>query len=109
MCLNCCLESGKFTPLSSIISQVYVQNNRVGLASYHFLGQDEGDKDEIELPHAYISYKNAPAIWTLDDNTPPPAKKYFIEGKYMRSTRTFTGQILWQPVTFSSDSKWEYV
>lgn len=66
---------------------------------YTQLGQQKGH---------YISYKNAPSNWKLDNEKPPPAKKYFVDAKYDSETRTFTGRIDWRPKAFYGDSVRDY-
>jgi hypothetical protein len=75
----------------------YVQDMTVGLASYHF----EGDQE------AYISYAANPG-WTLSDGSAPPKKKAFDDTSFDEETRTFKGTINWAPVSFDGDVKWEY-
>ena len=82
--------------LSTLDNKIFIQGNQVGLASYHF-----------ETGQPYISYKNCP--WNLDDGNKPPEKKYFENWSYDANTRTFKGQIKWEPVTFSGNNKWDYV
>ena len=70
------------------------------MASYHF-------SDDPQTG-SYISYSAAPASWTLDDGSKPPAEKYFLGQNYNEGTRTFTGIIDWSETTFHGDAKWNY-
>jgi hypothetical protein len=90
-------EQTRFEALT-LYGKTYVQPEGPGYASYHF-----------ESPSAcYISYANAPASWRLSDGSNPPPKKQFNNVFYNPSTRTFTGTIVWAPLTFNSCSRWEY-
>lgn len=44
---------------------------------------------------SYISYENAPEEWNLLDGSRPPSKKYFINPKFNKELKTFTGKIIW--------------
>lgn len=57
---------------------------------------------------AYISYEHAPASWTLDDGSRPPARKFFLNPTFDAATRTFTATIEWGPTTFGGDGRWDY-
>ena len=59
-----------------------------GLASYHFESTAQG-------PSAYISYASAPSEWTLDNGSPFPEKKPFLDPAFDAASRTFTGWIDW--------------
>ena len=76
---------------------IYIQANTLGLASYYLSPNKP----------SYIYYFNT--NWQLDDGTSPPEKKYFINQSYNYETRQFSGTILWEPVTFYNDYKWEYI
>lgn len=81
--------------VGTIFGCVFVQSGRVGLASYHFDAEED----------CYISYASAP--WTLDDGSPPPAKKPWADARYDAETCTFRGVITWDP-PFQGDVKWDY-
>ena len=76
----------------------FMQGSRMGLASYHFPAVDA----------AYISYEAAPPEWRLDNGTPPPQQKPFLDPAFDPATRTFTGSIDWSTATFGGDARWEY-
>lgn len=82
---------------TTIAGGVYVQGGTEGLASYHF--------SEAEN---YISYSAAPPNWLLDDNSPPPVKKPFLNAHYDPSARMFTAVVDWTDVNFHGDAKWFY-
>lgn len=89
-------------PPSSIFGCVYVQGAFYapmleGIASYHFDAEDD----------CYISYANAPPDWLLDDGSMPPVKKAFASPAFDVGTRTFRGQILWDPL-FGGAARWDY-
>ena len=52
---------------TTIFGGVYIQCNMESLASYHF-------KEE----ESYILYSAAPPYWHLDDGSPPPVRKPFL-------------------------------
>mmetsp|Transcript_105935 Transcript_105935/g.192743 ORF Transcript_105935/g.192743 Transcript_105935/m.192743 type:complete len:425 (-) Transcript_105935:58-1332(-) len=83
--------------VTTIYGTVYVQRGGLGIASYHF----EGEND------CYISYSNAPETWTLEDGNRPPTKKPFRNHSWDPKSRTFRGTIEWDP-KFGGNSKWEY-
>ena len=43
----------------------------------------------------YISFSRAPIDWKLKDGSKPPSKKYFINPKFNKDKKTFTGKIDW--------------
>ena len=67
--------------INTIVGQVYVQEHKLGLGSYHF-------ENPINLQHengkggCYISYSSAPHDWVLKDGRKPPKKKYFLNPRY---------------------------
>lgn len=71
-----------------------------GIASYHF--------DSMCLGSCYISYSNAPPTWLLDDGSPPPNKKPFENVSYDEGSRTFRGDVVWEPRAFAGSARWEY-
>ena len=83
--------------LTTIIGGVYVQSDTVGLASYHF-SEDE----------SYISYSAAPPSWCLDNGSPPPIKKLFLNAFYDGSSRTFRAVVDRSDVNFNGDAEWIY-
>jgi hypothetical protein len=89
-------------PPTSIFGSVYVQGAFYapmleGIASYHFDAEDD----------CYISYTKAPLDWRLDDGRAPPAKKAFANPVFDARTRTFRGQIHWDPF-FGGAARWDY-
>jgi len=82
---------------TTIFGGVYIQDGTEGLASYHF--------SEAE---SYISYSAAPPSWLLDDGSPPPLKKPFLNVHYDTIARTFTAVVDWTDVNFDGDAKWFY-
>ena len=87
--------------LKSIENQIYIQGNKLGLASYHF-GEFDGKQNH------FISYLNAYPTWKLSNGEKPDEKKYFIDPKYSPEERSFEGIIDWRPNTFSGSSIWIY-
>ena len=83
--------------MQSPFGNCYVQENTVGLASYHFDGNTP-----------YISYENAPDYWRLDDNQKPPMRKKFQDWSYDSTTRSFQGDIAWTEATFRGEALWKY-
>ena len=67
------LNTGKaLSPrIDNPFGQSYIQDNHEGLASYHF--------DHL---NPYISYKNAPDDWVLDNGEKPPVRVKFQNWKY---------------------------
>jgi len=84
-------------PVSTIFGSIFVQASGLGVASYHFDTKED----------CYISYAEAPRSWRLDDGTSPPAKKPFEDPSWDPSTRTFRGNISWDP-PFNGARRWEY-
>jgi hypothetical protein len=86
--------------VSTIFGSVYLQGGVPGIAAYHFDAPDD----------CYISYAEAPAAWRLDDGSPMPEKKQFVNPSYDATTRTFTGSIEWGETTTinGGDARWEY-
>lgn len=82
---------------TTVFGGVYVQSNTVGLASYHFSEEE-----------SYISYSTAPPSWRLDNGTPPPIKKPFLNSFYDGSSRTFRAVVDWSDVNFHGDAEWIY-
>ena len=82
---------------TTIFGGIYIQWNMEGLASYHF-----------EEEESYISYSAAPPYWRLDDGSPPPVRKPFLNSSYNMDTRTFRGTIDWSLVNWHGNSKWVY-
>ena len=58
--------------VSTVFGSAYIQGNCLGLASYHFVSEDE----------CYISYARAFDCWRLDDGSKPPLKKPFKKVSY---------------------------
>ena len=91
----------KMVPLGPIMDKVYVQKNKVGLASYHF-----------DKKGPYVSYAAAPSHWELSDGRKVPSKKKFINPKYNAEERTFKGTISWEvdndEVDFMGVTSWDY-
>ena len=82
---------------TTITGAVYVQCNTVGLASYHFSEEE-----------SYISYSAAPPNWLLDDGSPPPVKKPFLQTNYDPTSRTFRAVVDWSDINFAGDAEWIY-
>lgn len=82
---------------TTIFGGTYVQGNTEGLASYHFNEEE-----------SYISYSAAPQSWRLDDGSPPPVKKPFLNSMYDPGSRTFRAIVDWSGVNFGGDAKWIY-
>ena len=79
--------------------RVFVQEDGLGVASYHF----------DSASNCYISYARAPAEWKLDDESTPPAKKPFTQTSFDPRTRTFRGVVEWPaPRTWGGETSWEY-
>ena len=102
---NITLETSTVAPANKneinfdLAGSVYVQEGaELGVASYHF----------DSLTKCYISYKNAPKDWILDDGKKPPEKKYFTRTSYNDETRTFMGVISWVPSLWDTDNEWDY-
>ena len=53
-----------------------------------------------------IKYENIP--WTLDDGSPPPRKKYFINDHFDLDGKCFTGEIDWSGNPFGGAKRWVY-
>jgi hypothetical protein len=83
---------------TTVAGCVFIQGDTHGLASYHF------DED---LASPYISYENAPPTWALSDGTPFPRRKPFLAPVYDAETRTFRGEVVWDPPT-DGQAKWVY-
>jgi len=84
---------------TTCVGNVFCQGiDAIGVASYHF---SQG------VDKAYISYENAPAEWLLDDGVRAPPKKAFEKPVYDESTRTFTGEIVWDE-GWNRCFKWKY-
>jgi len=97
--VECTDESGGqvHPPLTTPNGQAYVQENQLGLASYHFDGSTP-----------YISYSSAPDNWLFDDGSAFPSKKFFESVKYDEQKREFKGEINWSVATIDGDAKWVY-
>jgi len=87
--------------ITTIWGATFIQNNELGLASYHFA--EDGSA-------AWISYdpEVIPSCWLLRNGKPPPARKYFVDFGYDVAKRTFRGIIDWSPTTFDGHVKWVY-
>lgn len=95
-----------------IFSQGYPGPNAEGVASYHFhipTIHDEMEDDDNGTDGSYISYKNAPATWKLDNGEPFPAKKYFANVSYDATENEFNGEISWKDTPVNNGvTKWVY-
>lgn len=87
-------------PPTCIRGCAFMQAGMLGLASYHFPAS--------EIAGSYISYEAAPPSWTLENGSPPPKQKPFLDPRYDEETRTFTGWIDWSDSPFGGDARWEY-
>lgn len=107
LCLECLLHYGSLTdkPLTTCMGQLYLQNDRYGIASYQF---DELDPLDPSKKGSYIIYSGIPASWRLSNGQPPPERVYFEDQSYCSVTRTFKGKIRWDPHNFHEDHRWEY-
>lgn len=83
--------------ITSLYGGVFVQMGTLGLASYHFESED----------NCYISYASAPPNWKLEDGTPVPEKKLWVDTSFDLATFTFRGRIDWDPA-FGGSSRWDY-
>lgn len=86
--------------IDTIFGSVYIQGSTKGLASYHF----------ISIEESYVSYENTLcAMWpNLDDGSRPPARKPFTNCSYDSITRTFKGDIVWDPTSWTGQKLWRY-
>jgi len=94
------LESGAVLAkpaCSTLWGSVFVQEDGLGVASYHFDSEND----------CYISYANAPHTWRLANRAKPPARKGFSTFSWDAATRTFRGTIEWDP-KFDGSSRWDY-
>ena len=82
---------------NTIYGAVYVQAGTVGLASYHFSEEE-----------SYISYSAAHPSWRLDNGSPPPVRKPFLNATYDAGSRTFRAVVDWSEVNFHGDAEWVY-
>jgi hypothetical protein len=57
-------------------------------------------------PPCYISYIAAPPHWLLADGSRPPAQKPFVNSSFDHATRTFRGDIVWEPTDFGGAKWW---
>jgi len=86
------------TPTSSPYNEVYIQGDKIGIASYHFT--DNG---------VYINYENRPPNWMLTNGEAPPTHKYFENVTYDAETREFMGEIVWGDISLEPNiTKWIY-
>jgi hypothetical protein len=88
----------------SLWGNTFCQKSKVGLASYHFLSNEDG---------AYISYEHPLcAQWPpLDDGSPVPSQVYFKNVALDETERIFQGTIEWQEeygTTWQGCRKWIY-
>jgi len=83
--------------IKTVYGCTFVQLARLGHASYHFESED----------NCYICYANAPAVWLLDDGTPPPERKPWEDASYDPGAYTFRGTVRWDPA-FNGDSRCDY-
>ena len=83
--------------LTSPEDQIYVQEGKLGLASYHF---DKGAP--------FLNHSNVPASWCFDDGEPLPAKVMFEKVDYDEGKRQFRAEISWPDVPVDGDSKWKF-
>lgn len=84
----------------------FCQALKVGLASYHFMGNSEAG--------AYISYEHEhTSVWPpLDNGNPIPTRIWFVETSFDATTRTFRGKIDWEgthQTTWQGCRWWRYV
>jgi hypothetical protein len=109
---------------TGLVGNVFCQESRVGLASYHFIdsihasaseaaGSEEPRPSETRPLSAYISYEHPSAlVWPpLDDGNPVPGKVFFRDPSFDREARIFRGSIHWHDdygTTWSGDARWDY-
>ena len=85
-----------------------MQNQKVGLASYHFIAEDgEGEQG------AYISYEHPLCSrWpTLDNGLPVPSRVPFRDVRWDARSQTFGGIIDWENgygTTWQGSKSWRY-
>lgn len=90
---------------------VFVQQMKVGLASYHFLSEPSGQTGDYS--EAYISYEH-PYVsqWpNLDDGSPVPSRVPFSGITWDRPGRTFRATIEWHnrySTTWNGCARWRY-
>ena len=94
---GCDLVYERLQQASSIFGHIYVQDGKVGHASYHF--------NEVE---SYISYSAPSPSWQLDNGSALPVKKPFQDVTFEASTRTFRAVVEWHPNAIAGDVKWVY-
>lgn len=70
----------------------------VGIASYHFVSESD----------CFISYEQAPPFWKCTDGSSPPAKKPFTNTSFDATTRTFRGEVQWDPPMVPNSPVWKY-
>lgn len=92
----------------SLWGNAFVQDLRVGFASYHFISP-EGDGENS----AYISYEHhACAAWPLLDNgSPVPSRVPFVHQSFDKENRVFCGTIAWTDdynTSWQGDKSWQY-
>lgn len=92
----------------SMWGNVFIQANRVGFASYHFIKEDGEGEDG-----AYISYEHPMCTqWPpLDDGSPVPPRVPFSNTNWDQTNRIFRGTIEWQNgygTTWQGCVRWKY-
>ncbi|KAL7569910.1 hypothetical protein ACA910_008574 [Epithemia clementina (nom. ined.)] len=90
---------------NNLWGNVFCQALQVGLASYHFEGNEEGD--------VYISYESpSTGMWPpLDNGQAVPARVPFRNISFDPESRTFRGHICWQEeygTSWQGMIRWEY-
>lgn len=104
---------GRYSAANGIFGHVYVQldpglgntkssvhgDNEPGCCSLHFDAEDD----------CYISFaKPGPDDeWRLDDGSAPPAKKPFLNPSFDTESRTFCGEVRWDP-HWEGEASWIY-
>lgn len=89
------------TPLNR---QIYRPKDKtLQLGNFHF----NDEKPYIDFKAGIEQDKD---MWIMNDGNQVPKKKYFEDGCFFdESTRTFHGQIKWQPITFQGAHQWDVV
>merc|ERR1712194_444738 len=83
----------------SLFDKIFVQGDTLGMASFHFVTDDE----------AFISYESVACTdWRLGDGNALPSKRKFAAASFDADTRTFRGVLSWAPTSFCGDERWEY-
>ena len=98
----------------SLWGNTYIQNNKIGLVSYHFERKSSSNsEEEEEAAVAYISFHH-PMIGTLtplDNGQPVPSRVMFRNVVCSPDMRTFRASICWYDdyhTTWNGMKQWDY-